>query len=817
MIGQRGGYRNYWPIAVLVIIGFLFTAIIALFIQQSEQNKLKAEFAHTTKDDLNAIRAALAWHVALLETADAFYTASPTATPPTFSAFVQPFLATRPGLTAVKWLAQVPADEQRLYTPIMYRDHWVFIKEQRDGQVALQILQPLHFTSTLPITATAVVTPATGFVTMALRVDQVIAETLNQITPNHIHLDLYDIVQQKLLYHYPPSLADAHNRSNAAADTLPAVNDFVIEETLTLVGKQWRLVLQPTEAYLTQNQSRFYWFVIGGSLALIGSLACYLYVILQRKQQSDLVLRERTEQLRQANQRLQETLQELQFQKTLLECTSDAAQDGVLVVSPERKWLFFNRQFLEMWQIPPGIAAQRSSYEAIRWALTQVQDPGHVKERMETLYAQPDAYATEEICFKDGTILERFSAPVKGADGSLFGRVWYYHDITQWKRTEEALRQSEARNRAFVNAIPDLLFRVSRDGNFLDYHSAPGYLPVMPPEKFLGRNASAVFPAPVAQALKERINHVLATGEIKIIEYEMAMLNGEMRSWEQRMVMLSEEEVMLIIRDITARRQAEAALRVSQQQLQERQQREKELVEEELARLRNQLVVNTRFATLGQVAATIAHELRNPLGAVRNAVYYIRRYLVQDHQELLDFLQIIDMEVTTADRIITDLLEMTRAKEPGRQQLDLCAIAQEIWSRSKQTDKIVFSCTVSPDPFWVFADPTQFRQVLTNLMTNGIQAMPDGGSLCITGAEQDNYVMITVQDSGSGVPTAIREHIFEPLFTTKAKGTGLGLAICRQIIERHGGTIELSDHSQGATFVIRLPVKPIATMAPTPV
>ena len=814
MSGPKVGYKHFWPIAVLVITGVLLTTIVALFIQQWEQSKVRAEFVHVTVDNLRAIRGTLAWHVELLEATTALHTAVPALTHEEFTSFVQPLLATRPAIETIAWLPHLPAAEQQYYRSVIYHDRLLLTKENLDGQVTLQLLQPLHFTATLALTTPAAITSQAGFVAIDLRVDQVIADTLQQIAPHDIQLELYDSATQKLLYSYPPSTMSLQEHVDAAP--VPVAGELMVEEQLALVDKEWRLVFRPTKAYLAENQPQFYKFVLGSSLLLISCLVFYLYLLLRRRHQSEAMLWERTEQLRQANQRLQETLQELQFQKTLLECTSEAGLDGILVVSPERKWLFYNRQFLEMWQIPSAIAAQRSSHEALHWALAQVQEPAYVKERMEALYAQPEAYATEEIRFKTGAILERFTAPVKGADGSSFGRVWYYRDVTQRQRTEEALRQSEARNRAFVNAIPDLLFRVSRDGTFWDYHSAPGYLPVMPPEKFLGRNATEVFPPPVAQALKERINHVLTTGETKIIEYDMPMLNGEMRSWEQRMVMLSEEEVMLIIRDITARKQAEAGLRYSQQQLQERQQREKELVEEELARLRDQLVVNTRFATLGQVAATIAHELRNPLGAVRNAVYYIRRYLMRDHQELLDFLQIIDMEITTADRIITDLLEMTRAKEPGVQQLDLSAIAQEIWSRSKQTEKIDFACLVPHQPFWVFADPTQLRQVLANLMTNAIQAMPDGGKLCITGEDQMDYVMITVQDSGSGVPPALRERIFEPLFTTKAKGTGLGLAICRQIIERHGGTIALHDSDQGTMFVIRLPGKAVATAAPTP-
>ena len=694
-------------------------------------------------------------------------------------------------------------------------DYGKVTKANGQGPFTLQVLYPLQITTVLTTTAGPGLTPATGFISLVLNVDKVVMNTLTGTMSSDVRFDIYDVAQQKQLYHYPPTAVDTHSPADFPLLPQAFTDALIVESSLTLAGEEWLVVLQPTTTYLAKNRIWFHWFILASSLLLTGCLVSYFYFLLNRKWQSEMIVHERTAQLRQANQQLQETLQELQFQKTLLECTSEAAQDGILVVSPDRKWLFFNRRFMEIWQIPPTIADQRSSAEGMRWVLSQVENAPQVENRIEALYAQPDTYGAAEVRLKNGAVLERFSAPVKSADGLYFGRVWYFHDITQHKRTEAALRQSEARNRAFVSAIPDLLFRVSRDGLFLDYHSAPGYLPVMPPENFLGRTADEVFPLPVAQALQERIISVLSTGETKIIEYDMPMLTGEMRSWEQRMVMLSEEEVLLIIRDITARKQAEAALLVSQQQLQVRQQRERELVEDELARLRDQLIVSTRFATLGQVAATIAHELRNPLGAVRNAVYYIRRYLVQDQQELLDFLQIIDVEVTTADRIITDLLEMTRAKEPSLQQLDLCIIAQEIWRRIKQVNTINFSCVVAQEPFWVSADPTQFRQILANIMTNAVQAMPDGGDLVITGEQQPECVMITSQDSGNGVPPAIRERIFEPLFTTKAKGTGLGLAICRQIIERHGGTIALIDSLQGAKFVIRLPTKPLTTITPS--
>lgn len=695
----------------------------------------------------------------------------------------------------------------------------VFAAKRNQHQFIVQVFYPVYAQGMAANTPQTRARSLAGFIAIVLRVHDVLDNTLRNMPPDDTALSIYEhftAPAQSLLYHSLP-LSSA---TLARAPSTPFAfypqhveSALLVVKPLTTFGKQWQLVLQPTAAYMARNPLWYHWVVWACGLLGTGSVATYLYLILNRHREAEMMVRERTEQLRQANAQLQATLQELQFQKSLLESTSEAAQDGILVVSPERKWLFFNQRFVDMWQLPQEVVERRASAEGIPWIMNQVANPQRSRQNIEQLYAEPTARASDEITLKNGAVYERFSAPVQRADGFIYARVWYFRDISQRKRAEEALRQSEAHNRALVNAIPDLLFQVNKEGVFLEYHGSAGYTAMKAPEEFLGRNVDELFPPESAQRLKERIAHVLASGEAKVIEYEMPMLNGELRAWEQRMSVLNDAEVLLIIRDITARKRAEAALQTSQQHLQERQQHEKAVVEAELARVRNQLVANTRLATLGQVAATIAHELRNPLGAVRNAVYYIRRYLAKDQQDLLEFLQIIDVEVSTADRIITDLLEMSRAKEPGIQQLDLCAVAHEIWRQIKHQNTVNFHCVVAQEPFWVWADATQFRQILTNLLTNAVQAMPHGGDLSISGAYQGNDVVLTIQDNGPGVPLALREQIFEPLFTTKAKGTGLGLTLCRQIVERHGGRLNLVDSEQGARFELCLPYKPNADVA----
>jgi signal transduction histidine kinase len=257
--------------------------------------------------------------------------------------------------------------------------------------------------------------------------------------------------------------------------------------------------------------------------------------------------------------------------------------------------------------------------------------------------------------------------------------------------------------------------------------------------------------------------------------------------------------ITLLVAERTAQlREASDALRAQQQ-------RERALVEAELEKVRRQLVNQTRLATLGQVAGMIAHELRNPLGAVRNAVYYLQRHVVKDNAELAEFLRIIDTEVHTSDQIISNLLEMTRAKQPTFETVNVADIVEEIWQHLPHRDNVHCRCVVHPEPFLCHADAAQLRQVLTNLLANAIQALKGTGEIIIHGQRDETWDIITVQDDGPGVPPDVRDRLFEPLFSTKTQGTGLGLTICRQILEKHRGTLTLVESPRGAAFCITLP------------
>jgi len=267
------------------------------------------------------------------------------------------------------------------------------------------------------------------------------------------------------------------------------------------------------------------------------------------------------------------------------------------------------------------------------------------------------------------------------------------------------------------------------------------------------------------------------------------------------------EYLISVITDISARKQAEQQARQAQEELLRQRRHEMERVQEELAKARDELVRKTRLATIGQVLGSMAHDLRNPLGAARNAIYYLKRHFARDPERTAAYLDIVDQEITAADLIISNLLGMARSKAPVKRAVDLGRAIEEVLRTSLGSERIGWQVSLEPDPFLVHADPDLLRQVLRNLVKNAVQAMGSEGRVEVRAVREGGWDTIAFCDTGPGVPQHVRETLFEPLVTTKPGGTGLGLAICRQVLESHGGSIELvgPPGGSGATFRIRLP------------
>lgn len=251
-----------------------------------------------------------------------------------------------------------------------------------------------------------------------------------------------------------------------------------------------------------------------------------------------------------------------------------------------------------------------------------------------------------------------------------------------------------------------------------------------------------------------------------------------------------------------AKRAAEIALREGEARYRQELERTVEERTRALQEAQAELVEKERLAMLGQLAGGMAHELRNPLGVIKNSVYYLKMVLPED-ERAGRHLRILDREVGTADRIVTNLLDFARARPPDRSPSDLSLLVREILERAPLPENVDVVARLAEDLPLLSVDPLQVQQVVGNLIVNGAQAMPEGGTLTIETARAGGGAQVVVSDTGVGIPPENLGKIFQPLFTTKAKGIGLGLALARRFAEANGGTISVeSTPGRGSRFVV---------------
>lgn len=228
-----------------------------------------------------------------------------------------------------------------------------------------------------------------------------------------------------------------------------------------------------------------------------------------------------------------------------------------------------------------------------------------------------------------------------------------------------------------------------------------------------------------------------------------------------------------------------------------------------LKEYQEQLVRQEKLAILGQLAGGVGHELRNPLGVISNAVYYLQMVLPDADDNVKEYLDIISSEVGNSEKIITDLLDFARIKSLERVEITVEDAIAHVLERQPPPEGVEVVTHIPSELPPIFVDVQQIEgQVLSNLMGNACQAMPEGGKLTISAQEAGDKVRISVSDTGCGISEDNLKKIFEPLFTTRAKGIGLGLAVTENLVEANGGSIAVeSTEGEGSTFTIILPTK----------
>ncbi|HEU5337232.1 MAG TPA: ATP-binding protein, partial [Terriglobales bacterium] len=238
---------------------------------------------------------------------------------------------------------------------------------------------------------------------------------------------------------------------------------------------------------------------------------------------------------------------------------------------------------------------------------------------------------------------------------------------------------------------------------------------------------------------------------------------------------------------------------------------------EEIQRLhQTQMSRAEHLATMGELAAGLAHEIRNPLAGIAGVVEIIGRDLPASSPARA-VVKDVRQEVMQINRIVSDLLECARPKPPETRLYDLNATVEHavMFSRQQALSKSIdIEFRHDALPLEVEHDSHQVNQVLLNLLLNAIQSIDHSGKIIVTVQHQHALATITVADTGRGIAPEHLPHIFRPFYTTKGNGTGLGLSLARRIVEEHGGRVEVSSRlGHGTTFTVFLPLRRTATHA----
>jgi PAS domain S-box-containing protein len=365
-------------------------------------------------------------------------------------------------------------------------------------------------------------------------------------------------------------------------------------------------------------------------------------------------------------------------------------------------------------------------------------------------------------------------------------------DITERKSAEKQVRDVSAYSRSLIEASLDPLVTISVEGKITDVNQATELVTGCSKEELIGSDFSDYFTEPE----KADIGYKQVFTEGFVRDYPLAIRH---KSGKTTDVLYNAtiytnaagemQGVFAAARDITELKNAEEQAREAAKKLKD----------------------SERLAAIGATAGMVGHDIRNPLQAITSDVYLAKTELAsisesEEKRNALESLQEIEKNTDYINKIVADLQDFARPLKPTLEEADLKLIIDELLKKNGLPENVKVTVKVEADARKVVADSSFINRIMYNLVNNAFQAMPKGGKLTIHAYKEVNDVLITVKDTGVGIPEKVKDKLFTPMFTTKSKGQGFGLAVIKRMTEALGGRVTFeSQEGKGTTFIVRLP------------
>jgi len=353
-------------------------------------------------------------------------------------------------------------------------------------------------------------------------------------------------------------------------------------------------------------------------------------------------------------------------------------------------------------------------------------------------------------------------------------------------RMWEFLQQSETRFRTVAQTARDAIITIDSRDNIVLWNQGAENIFNYTADEIVGKPLVTIMPERFREKHQRGVKRFFSGGETRLIGRTVEQVGQRkdgsefpielsLASWKAGDAMF----VTAIVRDITERKRAEEQLRTYE-----------------------------RLATLGTVAGSISHEIRNPLAIIDSSVFFLEGKLKEADERVKSHLKRIHSSVQRSASIIQSLLNLTQMKEPLFKKLDLKVIVSEAIITAGIPEKVRVILNFPEGEVLVNAEREQLHLAFGNIITNALQAMEGKGTLTVTLLRKENEVELSFNDTGPGIPPEHIGRIFQPLFSTKVRGIGFGLAIAKMVAEKHSGSLEAkSQPGVGATFIMRLPLE----------